>query len=207
MFYLASHKLPNLLLFLIGWIGIYSFLALNNFFSDFLASPPRFPFLIGPALVTIAFLFSTPKTRNWLDSFDLKKLTLIHLVRVPVEVVLFLLFREGAVPEVMTFDGWNWDIVSGLSALPVYYFVLVRKSLSPTFLLAWNFICLALLLNIVIIAILSAPTPFQKLAFEQPNIAVAHFPFVLLPALVVPLVLLSHLIAIWKLTSKAKFTL
>ncbi|MEM9987092.1 MAG: hypothetical protein AAF804_18515, partial [Bacteroidota bacterium] len=46
------------------------------------------------------------------------------------------------------------------------------------------------------IAILSAPLPFQQLAFEQPNVAVLRFPYVLLPGVVVPLVLLSHLLSL-----------
>jgi hypothetical protein len=62
--------------------------------------------------------------------------------------------------------------------------------------LAWNFICLGLLFNIVINAILSVPTPFQKFGFDQPNVAVLYFPFTWLPACVVPLVLLSHLASI-----------
>jgi hypothetical protein len=65
--------------------------------------------------------------------------------------------------------------------------------------LLWNLVCLGLLLNIILNAVLSAPVPFQKFAFDQPNIAVLYFPFVWLPSCVVPLVLLSHLAAIRKL--------
>ncbi|HEX5025988.1 MAG TPA: hypothetical protein VFV68_11990, partial [Agriterribacter sp.] len=62
--------------------------------------------------------------------------------------------------------------------------------------LLWNFICLALLINIVVNAVLSAPFPFQQFAFDQPDIAVLYFPFNWLPAVVVPIVLLSHLATI-----------
>jgi len=63
-------------------------------------------------------------------------------------------------------------------------------------LLIWNFICLALLLNIVFNAILSVPGVFQKFAFDQPNLAILAFPFALLPSVLVPLVLFSHLASI-----------
>jgi len=33
----------------------------------------------------------------------------------------------------------------------------------------WNFVCLGLLLNIVINALLSLPSAFQQFAFDQPN--------------------------------------
>ncbi|MEO8588376.1 MAG: hypothetical protein ABI432_03330 [Flavobacteriales bacterium] len=65
--------------------------------------------------------------------------------------------------------------------------------------MAWNIACIGLLVNIVARAVLSAPFPFQQLAFDQPNIAVLYFPFVWLPCCVVPLVLLAHLATLRKL--------
>jgi hypothetical protein len=73
--------------------------------------------------------------------------------------------------------------------------------------LVWNFICLGLLFNIVVHAVLSAPLPFQQLAFDQPNVAILYFPYVWLPAFIVPVVLLSHLVAIRKLIIKTGQTL
>lgn len=93
----------------------------------------------------------------------------------------------------MTFEGRNFDILSGLTAPIIFYFGFVTKQLDRKVILIWNFICLALLINIVVVAILSAPFPFQQFAFDQPNIAVLYFPFNWLPSCVVPLVLLSHL--------------
>ena len=99
----------------------------------------------------------------------------------------------------MTFEGRNLDILSGLTAPLIYYFGYVKKQLPKSVLLGWNILCLGLLINIVRLAILSAPFPFQTLAFDQPNIAILYFPFVWLPCCVVPLVLLSHLATIRKL--------
>ncbi|HLL95226.1 MAG TPA: hypothetical protein VK404_09645, partial [Spirosoma sp.] len=50
-------------------------------------------------------------------------------------------------------------------------------------------------------AALAAPTPFQQIAFEQPNIGILYFPFVWLPSVVVPLVLMAHVSAFWQLGS------
>ena len=96
----------------------------------------------------------------------------------------------------MTFEGRNLDILSGITAPVVYYFGFVKKRMNNTSIILWNLICLGLLFNIVITAILSAPTPFQKLAFDQPNIGVFYFPFIWLPGIIVPLVLLAHLAVI-----------
>jgi len=57
----------------------------------------------------------------------------------------------------------------------------------------WNIISLLLLIFIIGNAVLSAPSPFQQFGFEQPNVALFQFPVILLPAIIVPLVLLSHI--------------
>jgi hypothetical protein len=75
----------------------------------------------------------------------------------------------------------------------------VRKSIGRTGLLIWNFLCIGLLFTIVTLAVLSAPFPFQQLAFDQPNMAVFYYPFVWLPAYIVPVVLLAHLAVIRQL--------
>jgi hypothetical protein len=93
----------------------------------------------------------------------------------------------------MTFEGRNFDIISGITAPLIYYFGYHQKVLSNKLMLTWNILCIGLLLNIVINAVLSAPFAFQQFAFEQPNIAVLYFPFNWLPSLVVPLVLFAHL--------------
>lgn len=94
----------------------------------------------------------------------------------------------------MTFEGANLDILSGLSSLFMVWWY--RRGIQPKYLLLWNILCVGLLLNVVIRAILSIPTPFQQFAFDQPNVAVLHFPFVWLPGFIVPLVLFSHLVMI-----------
>lgn len=102
----------------------------------------------------------------------------------------------------MTFEGSNFDILSGLSAPLIYYFGFVKKNFSKKIMLIWNAVCLGLLMNIVITAILSSPFPFQQFAFDQPNIAILYFPFIWLPCCIVPVVLLSHLAAIKQLLKK-----
>ncbi len=140
--------------------------------------------------------FNTAKGKAMLDHLDIKTLTLFSVIRIPVEIVLFFLFEHQTIPQLMTFEGRNFDILSGLSAPIIYYVCFMRQKINKNILLIWNIACLALLLNIVINAILSIPSSFQLFAFDQPNIAIAYFPFVLLPAYLVPLVLLSHLASI-----------
>ena len=202
-FYQAS-KSSNLLWGILVWMVIVGLLGFYGFFRVENAIPPRFLFLLGPGLLFVLFLFTTKKGKAFTNRLDLKWLTLLHTVRIPVEIVLFYVFLEDLIPVLMTFEGYNYDIVSGISAPIVYYLFFVKKRMGKTGLLVWNFVCLGLLLNILTIAVLSAQTPFQQLAFEQPNIGVTYFPLVWLPTVIVPIVLYAHLASIRQLLSLKK---
>jgi hypothetical protein len=199
LFYKATNNSKVTLIIILSWLLLQTFIGLSGFYKVTDTIPPRFLLLVLPPLLLITGLFATSKGRQFVDALDAKTLTLLHTVRIPVEIVLFWLFVNKTVPELMTFEGRNFDILSGLTAPIIFYFGFIKKKLDRKIILIWNFICLGLLINIVINAILAAPFPFQKFAFDQPNIAVLYFPFNWLPSCVVPIVLLSHLATIRQL--------
>ncbi|MDJ1483199.1 hypothetical protein QNI16_22060 [Cytophagaceae bacterium YF14B1] len=198
-FYKAAKQSKVTLFVILSWLIIQMMVSYTGFYTNTQAIPPRSIFFLAPPLLCICILSITSSGKYFLSQLDIKTLTLLHSIRIPVELVLFWLFSYKVIPEVMTFEGRNLDILSGLSAPFIYYFGFVRQQLNRTVLLVWNILCLVLLLNVVIHAILSFPYPFQQFGFDQPNIAVLHFPFVWLPSGVVPLVLLSHIASIRQL--------
>jgi hypothetical protein len=199
LFYRATNYNRTTLVVVLGWLALQAVLSFAGFYQHTGTIPPRLALLIGPPLIVIIGLFLSKKGQSFIDEVRLDQLTLLHSVRIVVEIVLLLLFIHKAVPEAMTFERNNFDILAGLTAPLVYYLAFVRKTLTRQVLLLWNILCLGLLINIVLTALLAAPTAFQQTAFDQPNIAIQYFPFVWLPAVVVPIVLFSHLIAIQRL--------
>jgi len=195
-----SASLPaRLLLFLIPfWFVLQGILGVGDFYHFADAVPPRvFLFGILPVLLLIASYFVL--FRKFVEGLSLRALTILHVIRIPVELVLLFLFQSGQVPQIMTFEGRNFDILSGLTA-PIIYFLAFRGSKpNKAILITWNLVALGLLFNIVSIAILSMKSPLQKLAFDQPDVALGYFPFIWLPTIVVPIVLFSHLAALWNL--------
>ena len=187
---------------LLFWLIIQSALSLLNVYNTNIDAMPPKIILFGviPNILIIISLFITNKGRSFIDSLSPKKMMYIHLVRIPVELLLFSLFNYNAVPKQMTFEGLNFDIFAGVTCLVFIYFEYKNFKLNNSILLIWNILCLALLLNIIVIAVLSAPSPIQQIAFEQPNIAILYFPFCLLPIFIVPIVLFSHLVSIRQLT-------
>lgn len=183
------------------WLIFQSILTLKSSYNlDTHSFPPNIVLIgIMPTILTIILLFSTFKGRQFMDSLPLKNLTYVNVVRIPVELVLYWLFLNKAIPELMTFEGRNFDILAGISAPIIAYFGLAKTKLSRRTLLIWNVVCLGLLANIVVNALFSAPSPIQKFAFDQPNIAILNFPFSWLPTFIVPIVLFGHLVSIRQL--------
>ncbi len=197
----TSKKATIILLGLVFWLIIQAVVTLQNTYNTHTQLFPPKIILMGilPTILIILFLFATTNGRQFIDSLPLKNLTYLNIVRVPVEIVLFWLFLHKAVPELMTFEGRNFDILAGLTAPIIAYFGLTKAKISRKAVLLWNVVCLGLLLNIVVNAMLAAPSPIQKFAFDQPNVAILYFPFSWLPTFVVPVVLFGHLVSIRQL--------
>lgn len=174
------------------WILTQVGLSFSGFYSLENGASPRPVLLVFPAVLLIAGLFFSAKGRAYMAAFDQQKLLLLHGLRVPVEWCLFVLASEGWVPEAMTWNGTNFDVLSGIAALALYAWSL-KGTVPAGVMRAFNVLGLLLLLNVMFTAMLSVPGPLQQINFDQPNKAVLEYPFVLLPALIVPMVLFAHL--------------
>lgn len=196
----------KIILVLIIWLAIQAIISINNTYSnDTNSLPPKiFMFGILPSLVMLLWLFFSKAGKRFIDHLSIEKLTYLNLVRIPVEFVLLWLFQNKFIPKLMTFEGWNFDIIMGITAPIIIYFGFVRQKLNRKILVIWNVIGVLLVGFIFIVAILSAPFPLQQLGFEQPNVGLLYFPFSWLPTFIVPLVILGHLISIRQLLLSKK---
>lgn len=178
------------------WIVMQSGVALAGYFKNTDTIFPRLLLLVVPPAILLAWLFFARPGKVLMDRMDIHLLTMIHVVRAPIEVVLYWSFIDGMVPHEMTFGGGNLDILSGLSAPCIYYWGVMKNGVRWRMLVIWNFACLGLLINAVFRSVLSTPLSFQTFGFEQPNVLAFQFPFVLLPGVVVPIILCAHLVVI-----------
>ena len=121
----------------------------------------------------------------------------LHAFRLPLELVMHVAAREHVMPEQMTFTGWNFDIVSGLSATALCLF-LQHAPQARAWALAFNVLGSCLLLAVVAIALASLPM-FHRFGAEPEklNTWVAYFPYVWLPAGLVSAALIGHLL-LWR---------
>lgn len=189
LFYIGTGKNLRAVLIFFAWQVV---IGLLSFFEVFKEKPLLFPLAIIATTLLSILVFKIISIKE----LNTRYLIGIHIVRIPVELCLYQLFIKGQIPEIMTFTGWNFDILIGLSALVILIYQFVKKNLARQYFLFWNVIGLLFLSVIVIIAILSSPLPIQQFAFEQPNIALLEFPYSFLPTCIVPIVFISHFLLI-----------
>lgn len=200
LFFIAAKNNKTILSVVLAVVVMQGILAYQNFYLDAPKTlPPRVALVVFPALALMLWAFLTEQGKAIIEYIDLEVYTYLHSIRIIVEVGLFLLFKEQLLPQSMTFEGRNFDIVAGLSAPIVAFLFFNQKVISKQILLIWNVLCLLLVLQVVITGILAAPSPFQQIEFSQPNVAVLRFPFVWLPSVIVPIVIFGHLVAIKRL--------
>ena len=199
LFYRATNRSRIALAIVMSWVVLQTVLSLSGFYKITLSVPPRILFLFLPPVIFIITLFVSANGRQFIDRINPATLCLLFVIRVPVELVLYSLFLNNQVPGEMTFAGGNYYIFSGLTAPLIYYYGFARKQLNRKIIFTWNIISMSLLISVVIHAILATPSSFQQIAFNQPNIAILRFPYALLPAVIVPLVLFSHLVILKRL--------
>ncbi len=188
----------NTVIALIGWTIFISAISLSGFLSDFTTFPPRQVIVLLVPLISISWAVSTNTAKEVLRHIPAHVIIYLQSFRIVVEILLWMLFLDSLIPIQMTFEGGNLDILSGISAPIVAYFFF-KKKVSKSLAIAWNIICLGLLLNIVVTAILSMPTPLRVFMNEPANTIVARFPVVWLPGLLVPLAYGLHFISLRQL--------
>ncbi|MEN8928107.1 MAG: hypothetical protein ABF242_09135 [Flavobacteriales bacterium] len=200
--YAASNKSKNVLITSLVWLGLQGVLSYGLFYTDTTTLPPKFAFAIVPTLIFMGFLFFTKSGKEYIQSINLKTLYLVHVVRIPVEFGLLGLAIYKAIPFLMTFEGVNFDIFAGITAPLIILGYFVKNWFSDKLVLIWNVVCLGLLLAIIVNAVLSVQSPLQTQGFDQPNIAILHFPYNWLASYIVPVVIFAHSVSIKRVYSK-----
>lgn len=187
---------------LIGWLTLMALIATSGFFQNFQTIPPRFALMLVPMLLAIVVLSSWRGVREFLFAAPESWLIGYQIYRVPLEIVLWMLYSANLIPVQMTFEGRNFDMVAALTALPVAYFCCVRKSWPRVVAILWNVMGFMLVVNVATTGILSAPTPFRVFMNEPANTFIADFPYVWIPSFLVPLALFGHVMSFMQLTKK-----
>lgn len=182
-----------------GWLGVTAVLAAAGLFEDFARIPPRIVLAFVPPLLAILWLCRSAAVGRLLDEVPPGWLVYPQAFRIVMELILWQLFVVGAIPAIMTFEGRNVDIVVGLTAPLIAWQSFGRRAWSFRAAVWWNVAGILILLNVVVHAQLSAPTPFRVFMTQPPVTFIAYLPWIWLPTFLVPFAWALHALSIRQL--------
>jgi hypothetical protein len=186
-----------------AWAGFTLLAARSGLLARFDARPPPLLVLLALTLLGALVLARSRVGERLALGLPLWALVGFQAFRLPLELVLHRAAMDGTMPIEMSFSGYNFDIVSGVSALFVAP-ALVRSA-RPRLALLWNVLGVLLLANIVLIAIAATPV-FHAFGPDHLNTWVCRAPFVLLPSVLVMAALFGHVVVFRKLRLLAKLS-
>jgi hypothetical protein len=190
------------------WGGLIVSIAARGGFGPGATGPVPAPGIAFVALIAVLFggWFLLPKFRSALLSVPLPALIALNVARVG-GVMFLILAAEGRLSAPFAPSaGWG-DIVTGLFAIPLAAMARRDSARIATPLALWNAFGVLDLVAAVSLGMLSAPgTPFRVFTDEPGTTAMARLPWVMIPALLVPIFLLVHLTIATKLRSVRRLT-
>jgi len=186
---------------LTAWLVLLGILSTRGFFSDFSQVPPRITIALLTPLPIVLFFTRSRTGKQFLSQVQPQWLIYLQSFRILVEVGLWILVRNGSLPEQMSFEGRNFDILTGLFAFPVGYYCFVKKTWPPVVALLYNIAGLLLLVNIVAVSALSLPSPLRAFHNGPDSSLITTFPFIYLPGMLVPLAYTLHIFSLrqWRM--------
>lgn len=196
-------KRKKIIFYVIGglliWLSIISLIAYSGFYLDFETLPPKIATAIVPPILLSFLLCFSSKFSNFLKGIPPAWLIYAQTFRFFVEIILWLGFLGGFVPFQMTFEGFNFDIIVGLTAISGGLLFFGKNRFRKFEAIIWNVSGLALLINILTIAIISSPSPVRVFFNEPANRIVAYFPYIWIPGFFVPFGFAMHFFSLKQL--------
>ncbi|MBL9187038.1 MAG: hypothetical protein JNK23_06140 [Opitutaceae bacterium] len=142
--------------------------------------------VLGLSGILISAYLRVGAVRAWVDAIDLRALVLLHLTRF-VGIYFLVLHQRGELPYAFAVPGGIGDIIVAAVALPVA-FAPLEPAARRRVIRIWNVVGLVDILLVVATAVrLNLADPGQLRALLR-------LPLSLLPTLLVPLIIATHII-------------
>jgi hypothetical protein len=188
---------------ILGWFALAIVLARAGVWEtqpdDAFPPPPNIAFAIAVPTILGSMLVRSGAFRRWISRVPLHVLVGVQLYRV-LGVLFLIAYAQGDMPAEFALPAGIGDILVGLAAVIVAVALLKRgEQRARPLVLAWCAFGILDLVVAVATGFLSAPSPIQQLALDDPNAAIVSYPFVLIPTFLVPVSIILHVYVIARL--------
>jgi len=196
----AKRKKTVLVASLLAWqiyiLALGQTELLNNF-----ELPPRFVILlIFPAFLFTAIFIYKNRNNSWLHHIPKSWLIYIQGFRIAVETLFVFSVAEGILHPNVTIEGYNYDMLLGLSAPVVAFLAFGRKIISENMVIVWNYLGLLVLASVIFVFVTTIFVPqFYGSPVNLMPIEFTYYPYTLVAGFLMPVAVFIHVLSIVQL--------
>jgi len=190
---------------MLAWLFVVLELAEDGtFLPGATGRVPALPIaVVLPVLIALPLLLRLRNVAAALDAIPSSWLIGVQVYRV-LGGAFLLRWAAGQLPGEFALPAGAGDFLTGALALPVAFYVHSRARGSRVAGYAWNAFGILDLCLAVTMGALTSPGPTQLLAFDHPNLGIATYPLVTIPAFAVPLSLILHGLSLAQLRRRTR---
>ena len=174
-------------------LGLWLAVALFVSATGVLFNPPRPALLVMiwvPPVIFLAAFARSKGLRQWIKQLNPLWPIGFNLVRAPIGVIFLLMEAAGRLPAEFALKAGIGDILVGVAAVGAMICLPLRSIINFRVVGAWNILGLADILMVIVVA--------QRILFFGDDtgalVELTRFPMLVVPAFVVPLVLITHFV-------------
>ena len=185
---------------LLAWF-VYTYLIGQSGILENLEMPPRFPLLlVAPAFIFTAVLLYRNRNSRVISAIPKSWTIYYQTFRILVESLFLASVSVGLLHPEATLEGYNYDMLMGISAPIIAYLVFKAGVLPEKIAVTWNYIGLVVLASVIFVFVTT--TYFPSIWGSAESLApkeLTTFPFVLVPSFLMPSAVFMHILSIMRL--------
>jgi hypothetical protein len=192
----ASAVFRNSFFFFIAWTVYLSIMVKAGMFRELKSPPSIVLFAILPAFTVITIVNVAKRFRYIFDHSPVEWILYLQGFRIFVELLIHAIYKKGLGPVETTYEGYNFDIVSGITAILLAR-AYSKRLVSKKLVILWNIFGLLLLVNIVTIFNTLILKPRLWGYSETPiHPDFATMPYLLIAGVFMPVAVFMHILCI-----------
>ncbi|HMQ48938.1 MAG TPA: hypothetical protein PKA00_15815 [Saprospiraceae bacterium] len=199
-----TYKTPNIAGIIVLWLLYLSALSFSGLLKDY-SLPPRFPLLVFlPFAFWTTLFYIRNKNNPIFERLPLQWTTFFQSFRIAVELLLLFTYYKGIIPVEATFEGYNFDILMGISAVLIGFVFANKVARYKRLLVFWNGIGI---LMVLIVAFIVGTSVYKSelWGYDRPTVSTAFFslPYLLIPGFLAPAAIFVHVVSFLQIRQKA----
>ena len=188
---------------LISWLVYIYLIGVSGFLLNYDFPPRFFIFLVLPAFIFTGIFIYKNRKSEWINNIPKSWLIYFQTFRIGVEVLFVYSISVGLLNKEVTWEGYNFDLLMGISAPLIGLLVFNWKLIPQKIALWWNYLGIFILMSVIFLFVSSLYFP-QLYGSETPLLpkSAGSFPSVLIAGFLMPSAIFIHFLSIVQLNRK-----